>query len=203
VVQQGPEEWRIYYAGFDGSWWRIYTRFSRDLCCWEQEQCCLDLSGLGSGLHAIVPAVVVAEEGFRLYFLGFKGGENQIWSAQSADGLAWRQPTPCTGYEEAGMVPRDPCVVRWEQEGWRMYFSEHPLASALGSRVVSAVSADGRRWQREPGIRVAPQGDYDRHGVFCPAVIRAGGGWRMYYGGYWGRHWLEPLTLLAHRRGRS
>jgi hypothetical protein len=200
VVRQGAESWRIYYAGFDGSWWRIYTRRSGDLRSWEEEQCCLDLSGGERALHTIDPAVVAAEEGFWLYFLGFGDGQHRIWRALSAEGLVWRNPLPCAGYEEEGMVPRDPCVVRWGQGGWRMYFSEHPPASALGSRVVSAVSADGERWRREPGARVAPPGEYDRHGAFCPTVVPAGGGWRMYYGGYWGRHWLEPLTLLAQGR---
>lgn len=203
VVQLAAGQWRIYYAGFDGSWWRIYTRHSQDLRCWDEEVCCLDLSGAELRFHTIDPAVVATEDGFRLFFLGFNDRETRIWRMQSIDGVAWREPIPCSGYEEEGMVPRDPCVVGRAQGGWRMYFSEHPRSSVLGSRVVSAVSADGEKWQREPGTRISPQGDHGAHGVFCPSVVRVEGGWRMYYGGYWGRHWLEPFTLLAHRRARG
>lgn len=193
--------WRIYYAGTDGQWWRIYTRESPDLVSWGEELCCLDLSR--EQFNTFDPSVVVEGEGLALYFLGVGGGESRFWRVFSADGVAWSTPVACSGYETEGMVPRDPCVVSLEGGGWRMYFSEHPPGTARGSRLVSARSAEGRVWQREPGARLLPQAEDGVHGVFCPSVVRVEGGWRMYYGSYWGRHWLEPLTLLAHSRARS
>ena len=84
--------------------------------------------------------------------------------------------------------------------GLRIYFSEYRRESIVGAYIASALTEDGINWRREEGVRLASGGPFDRHGVFCPQLVPVAGGWRMYYGGYWGRHLLEPYTLWCHRR---
>ena len=80
-----------------------------------------------------------------------------------------------------------------------MYFCEWADESFIGARIASATSQDGVHWEREEGMRLEAGGRYDPHGVFCPEVVRCEMGWRMYYGGFWEKHWLQPLTLYRRR----
>lgn len=201
VIGVEPGLWRMYYAGFDGRGWSIYCRHSADMLNWKEERCLRELGGPELGLQTRDPAIIRSDGGYQLFFLRLSAaGESQLYTAFSADGLNWREVQPCCGYQEAELRVREPCVVRLGSGGMRLYFSEYPRTSVIGSRIASALSADGIQWQREPGIRLGPGGPFDRHGVFCPEVVPWKTGWRMYCGGYWGRHWLEPFTLLAHRR---
>ena len=79
-----------------------------------------------------------------------------------------------------------------------MYFSEYP-GNPVGARLVSATSVDGITWSREEGVRLAPGDELDRHGIFGGQPVRTDEGWRFYYAGYWGRHWLEPYTIWRYR----
>jgi predicted GH43/DUF377 family glycosyl hydrolase len=128
------------------------------------------------------------------------GDETHIYTSVSADGLQWSEIECCRGVSgiQTGFV-RTPNVVPLEAGGWRMYFAETTDVSALGSRIASAVSSDGLHWRRDEGIRLEPGGELDGQGVFCPDVVRLDGRWKMYYGGYWNKHWLAPYTLFRHR----
>jgi len=201
VIALDSNNWRIYYASFDGNHWRLYCRRSANLCDWEEEQCCLDLSAMSEPSEAIEPAVIFTGSEYRLFFTGFSAyQQTKIYTARSSDGLRWVQVEQCRGCTAEGTQIRTPCVVRQRSGKWRMYYAERPPSTVIGSRIVSAYSGDGIEWQREPGVRLAPGGGFDQHGVFCPEVTPWEGGWRMYYGGYWGRHWLEPFTLWVHRQ---
>ena len=70
-------------------------------------------------------------------------------------------------------------------------------------RIASATSRDGISSERDKNICLAPGGRYDPYGVFCPAIVPVETGFRMYYGGYWERHWLELLTLHQRRTARK
>jgi hypothetical protein len=201
VISLAPGGWRLYYAGFDGEHWRIYSRHSEDGATWGRGRCILDMSAC-SELDQVRDFTLSTDgAGYHAFFLWCGPGESRVATANSDDGLHWEPPRLCHGYGPEGVQVRNPCVVRLADGRLRMYCAECPWPTALGSRIVSAVSQDGLEWEREPGVRLAPGGPFDQHGVFCPDVIPWGDGWRMYYGGYWGRHWLQPYTLFRHRRG--
>lgn len=105
----------------------------------------------------------------------------------------------CRGFERAKSNIRNAFVVRLFNGQLRMYFSEY-AASIIGSKIVSALSKDGINWRREDRARLSAGESYDTHGVFCPSITPMSGGIRIYYGGYWGRHWLKWFTWLRHRR---
>lgn len=191
---------RLYFAAYDGISWRIFYSDSVDGLRWGEVTCCLD-AGPNSDLPNVHgPSVVIDEGLYRMYFLRFSTTDSQFYTSTSIDGRAWSAMERCTGCRgtDASFV-RDPNVVPLAEGGWRMYFSEMPAASALDSCIVSAVSEDGLTWSREEGYRLEAGGVYDGQGVFCPEVVKDGDGWRMYYGGYWKKHWLAPYTIFCHR----
>jgi hypothetical protein len=113
----------------------------------------------------------------------------QVHHWRSQDGVDWRYdgvaltaPVVQASFELAN----NPSIVAADG-GWRMYFrtGDRP---ALGNVIRSAFSDDLRCWRHEQGVRIAPGGRWDSHGVGFPSVWREpGGGWVMLYAGYWGR----------------
>lgn len=97
--------------------------------------------------------------------------EQQLWRAESADGLSWQPP------EKIGVFGFDPEVVRTDT-GWRVLYveAESPDADPALSktRIRSLSSPDLRQFEAEPGIRLAGEGLVD------PALYRVAGGWELY-----------------------
>jgi predicted GH43/DUF377 family glycosyl hydrolase len=201
VVMRQPGTWSMYYAASDGDHWRIFMRNSRDQLRWEDERLALELVGVADLLDAFDPCIVFCDDHWRMYFTvtGFGAAENSFYFSDSSDGNAWSTPVECRGLTLEQHCIRNAFVIRLADGRWRMYFSQYGK-SIIGSSIVSAVSLDGVEWQRELGVRLSPGGTYDPHGAFCPQVVSTDDGWRMYYGGYWGHHWLEWFTLWRHRR---
>jgi len=191
---------RIYFAAYDGERWKIFFCESVDGLNWARELCCLDMGDKTKLPHVKDPSISIVRGVYRMHFMRFSSSETHIYTCDSEDGIQWSRMVRCSGYDtrEAPHV-RNPNVVEIGPDRWRMYFAETLKASALGSRIVSAVSDDGQKWTREEGYRMVPGGAFDGQGVFCPDVLRVAGGWKMYYGGYWKKHWLAPYTLYQHR----
>jgi hypothetical protein len=81
-------------------------------------------------------------------------------------------------------------VRRSDAPGWRMYYASGSF-TCYGWQVFSAVSADGRTWTKEPGIRL-DNGGLGAPESFAPWPVGEGmvveqlatGEWRMLVGGY-------------------
>ena len=196
VVALGPDDWRLYHAGFAEGRWRLCATRSSDSLHWRPEGTCIDP---GAAEDAKDPCVIPWGAGFRIYYVLHGPAGSRICTAVSDDGLHWGESEPCTGYNPEGLDVRTPRVVPQEGAGLRLYFAEFPRPGAIGSRIVSAASLDGVQWTRDPGVRIGTGARPGLHGAFCPDLVGQEGEWRMYFGGYWGNHWLAPHTLFRHR----
>ena len=73
---------------------------------------------------------------------------------------------------------------------------------ALDNDIYWASSEDGILWQVQ-GVALAHATNhhFERHAVAFPFVMRLSDGrWRMFYTGYWGRHWRELEVIFAWER---
>ena len=193
--------YRIYFAAFSEGRWKIFYCESADGLAWGREQCCVDIGAQSPLPHVKDPSVNTIEGGYRMHFMRFSAAETHIYTSDSLDGIQWSEMELCRGYaKQDTSYVRNPNVVEIGAGKWRMYFAETRQLSALQSRIVSAVSSDGLQWVRDENDRIVPGGPLDGQGVFCPDVLRIEGGLRMYYGGYWKKHWLAPYTLYRHRQ---
>ena len=82
---------------------------------------------------------------------------------------------------------QSPCIVRVPSGGYRLYYTAvgpaKPYPDCQGY-ILSAVSEDGLAFEKEPGIRLAPQPTISHMSlrVISPSVIAcADGSWRMYF----------------------
>jgi len=100
--------------------------------------------------------------GYRMYYTGlsfgaasaYKDSEGYILSAVSDDGAAWRKEPGIRLNAHPRQATRRvlcPDVVPLPNGGFRMYFEAR--VPDQPSRILSAVSKDGLRWEPEPGVR--------------------------------------------------
>ncbi len=193
--------WHLYYNGFDSQTWSIYRAHSTNGLVWVPEGRCLGLDS--NGTSAKDACVLSTETKKYIYFNREDAGGAAFFRAESSDGMHWRDVRRCCGYdaEEYGLVS-SPRVMYSGDGEWRMLYSEWADKSFIGMRIAGARSRDGVNWQREADVCLEPGGRYDPYGVFCPEIVACEKGWRMYYGGFWERHWLGPWTLYQRRHWR-
>ena len=92
------------------------------------------------------------------------------------DGLTWRVE-PGDRLSDPGAAYTAPRLLYLEDGRCRLYASLRPEG------VVSAISEEGLRFEREPGYRIHRGDEFAT--VFAAEVLQiASGGYRMYYGGY-------------------
>ena len=203
IIKLPNLSYRMYFGGVKRGAWRIYTSSSDNGLQWNAETVSIDQTAESHLNQAKDPSVINENGHFRIFFTCFSAdkrfskNDSQIFTALSDDGLTWGIAIPCSGYSDA--ICSSPMVVKLDSGLLRMYFTEFPDNTPIGARIVSATSVDGIGWTRELGVRISPDGEPDKHGVFCPHLVEIDDGWRMYYGGYWGTHLLEYLTLRSYR----
>ena len=86
---------------------------------------------------------------------------------------------------DEGPLMVTPNVIQTADGRFRMYFTSlrygtHAFVDSTAS-ILSAISDDGLKWEREPGVRLAPFSPEGTLRVLCPDVIPlVEGGYRMY-----------------------
>lgn len=175
---------------YDNATSRILSASSRDGVTWiPDEGVRLTPRQGGAGEFRVVSSEVVPDRGdparLRMYFESCPGTQvthNAIRSAVSVDqGMTWAVE-PGVRLEAAGANFMAPRVVFCDDGRCRLYCCERNVG------IVSAVSADGVHFTREPGVRVAQDGPYDAVAAFACDIVRLPDGsaarYAMYYAGY-------------------
>ena len=204
VVESEKDKRLMYFSATDGICWRIYLSESDNGLNWTKGIRCIDVSENKKDSNVKAPSVIkLRQGGWQMFFMKFSNTTISFCTTLSSDGFVWSKPITCKGIETGGIWIRNPLVTQREK-GLRMYFSQRRFKSdPLGAEICSAISLDGIHWEREEGVRIGPGINYDRHGIFNVDIIPTDSGYRMYYTGYWGRHWLESMTLRYYRKMRE
>ncbi|MBN9348007.1 MAG: hypothetical protein J0I48_17705 [Devosia sp.] len=145
-------------------------------------------------LRVLAPSVAALPGGgWRMYFeaRGTATLPTAIMSAVSDDQLNWRVEAGLRMTAPGGVgAPR---FLRSAGEGGRLFCFESVYAGGdpsggarLGTQVISAVSADGSTFMREPGLRLGDRHDaLDSAGITAAEVV-AGSPWRMVFSAWQG-----------------
>ena len=175
---------------YDHATTRILSAHSDDGQRWTPEPGVrLSSASGGAGDFRVVSSEVTptVEPGvWRMYFEccpGTQAVANSIRSAVSRDeGLTWEvEPGERIGGVGDGANYSAPRIVWLDQRRCRLY------VYARGLGIVSAVSDDGLRFEREAGLRIGQDGPFDSHAAFACEIVRVvERGYVMYYAGYRG-----------------
>jgi hypothetical protein len=182
VIRSSQGMLRMYYAGNGG----ILSAVSVDGLTWIKEPGVR--VGKGPVAHVAHPFVLpMPGAGLRMYYECSDGVFFEVCSAISADGLSWVREAGIRlvhgppGAPDSRMAT-DPLVIEIPG-GYRMYY--HGFDENT-SRILSAVSADGHRWVKEPGARIeaGPPGSPDQLGASHFYILQLSSGRLiMYYAG--------------------
>ncbi|MBI4294977.1 MAG: PKD domain-containing protein [Chloroflexi bacterium] len=185
IVPLADGTYRMYYAGSDGTNWRILSATSSNGLAWTRESGIrVDTFGSYSAIYR--PSVVTLPDGsYRMYFSAASSEPlyADIYSATSADGLAWTVE-PGMRIEHGGtydtVLAHNPSVVkdadggyyRFPDGNFRLYYSGW---DGSHFRILSASSTDGLAWTEE-GIRLNFGHVFSANQVSDPYVVRMGDG---------------------------
>jgi hypothetical protein len=139
-----------------------------------------DDSGVGIG------SITVADDGVRLYYMGWNLGMRSSWRNSIGFAAARTVDAPFERFSLGPIIDRSPedpytlsypCVLRFGTQDWRMWYGSN-LSPARGSRdmnhaIKSARSRDGVYWTRDGATVVgfAAEGEY---ALARPSVVKAG-----------------------------
>lgn len=118
--------------------------------------------------RTLTPNVVKMDGGYRMYYHGFgpdrpnPDSKGYILSAFSTDAQHWEKEPGLrmdAGGEGAAHYIWSPDVIPLEDGRYRMYY-EGKTEQEAGTKatIVSAISSDGLKWEREPGVRLQAPG---------------------------------------------
>lgn len=191
-VLKEDSTYRMWYTGWDGSFWRAGHATSPDGVTWTgAAQNPILREGPGSWENAGVsePYVLFDGSGYRMWYRGEDFLENwRIGYAVSPDGLSWAKVDSVNPVLTSGSWyqrgPNSPAVlpdVRWDA----MWFTAEPTAHAYFQigRAISTYLAPAR-WEPDstPALSYGVPGSWDDHKVFFPRVMWVGGlGAGMWY----------------------
>lgn len=185
---------------YDNASSRILSATSPDAQKWTPEPGVrLSAAQGGAGEFRVVSSEVVpradSSAGLRMYYEccdGPQSQQNSIRSAVSDDGLQWTAE-PDVRLQFRGRNLSAPRILFLPDGRCRLYCSQR------GTGIISAVSDDGGlTFSSEPGIRIAPDGQFDHLTAFAPEILRLpAGNYRMYYAGYGNATRADILTALS------
>lgn len=213
VVALPDSTYRMYYtqilpraghpAGandYDNATSRILSATSLDGRSWKPEPGVrLSAAAGGAGEFRVVSSEVVpradSSVGLRMYYEccdGPQSKQNSIRSAVSDDGLQWTAE-PDVRLQFSGQNLTAPRILFLPDGRCRLYCCQR------GIGIISAVSDDGGlTFSFEPGVRIAPDGRFDRLTAFAPEIIRLPtGDYRMYFAGYSSTTRADVLTAVS------
>lgn len=198
-----------YYSGEperrkDGITGGIVSAYSEDGETWTRE------NGLRVDVHApdaenrtLCPDVVfLPDGGCRMYYQAHSAADRGVvLSSASGDGLRWTREEGIR-FAVEGAVCGSPRCLPLGNGRWRLYCHEYPDEPSgtgihTGNHVISAISADGLHFEREPGVRIEQESRLEDYAVYAVEVLRLRDGtYRMYYAG-WSRDPMKGRIFSA------
>jgi len=171
--------YKMYYAAFDGSHWRIGYAVSGDGVIFKNRQAVLDVGFSGALDSDYVHTPVVIKQGsvYAMYYAGY-GATPRAWRimrATSVDGINWIKQG--LALDKGSSVEPDSnnllCgSVTYSYGLYRLWY----WAQGTHWRILYAISKNGIDWEKK-GIIIdlGPMRSLDSRGLVVPAVVKEAG----------------------------
>ncbi len=180
------DEYKMWYAGHDGSRYRILYANSSDAINWVKYGLVLSIGSAGDpdDYHATYPSVIFQDNEYKMWYSGYDGAIWRILYANSTDGITWVKHGISLDLGSIGdddYMAVSGCSVMYDNNEYKMWYS------GLGDvrTILYANSTDGITWVKygSPVLRNSIDGEYDTMIVISPSVVRTLDGYRMWYTG--------------------
>jgi len=185
--------YKMWYSGYDGTYWRIGYATSPDGFAWTKHSSnpVLDVGPETWNSQVVYRGKVInAASGYKMWYTGtYSNGTNErVGYASSVDGVTWTKssgPVVNTGPSswDGGQVGR--VSVMDTAGGYKMWYSGFP-SDYSSTQIGYATAPDETTWTKfggNPVLTPGAPGGWDDQRVLGPTVIHTDGEYRMWYVG--------------------
>jgi predicted GH43/DUF377 family glycosyl hydrolase len=201
VLEEGDETLRMWYAGHDGTTWRILEALRRPGDEWERLGVAIDtgFAGESDDYGVESPCVVKTPGGYLMAYEGFDGEVTRLHMATSRDGREWDAHGTIMqrGIEDV-LGAGDPCLMVTAERWWLFFSGYDGSRDARRASVVAAVSPTGASWDR---IGIVLEPETDELAASHPCVLDFSRIFYMFYASDDGRQ--VRVDLATSRDGTS
>ena len=214
VIKEGAT-YKMWYAGHDGSKWRILYATSSNGTTWTGHTMVLsfDVEGTYDKQHIYGPHVINDDGTYKIWYTGMDNSNiERIMYASSDDGVSWSNHAMTIDIGDEGTYDTadvlSPTVIK-DEGTYRIWYTGYTSAY----RILYATSSDGINWSGHTMvIDKNIEGVYDVTHANHAAILNDGLTWRMYYAGYSGSSYrimyasmniLEEESWKTHNDGIS
>ncbi len=183
VIKVGVQYW-MWYAGFDGTTYRILAANSTDGLSWTKHGVVVDVGSAGSADDQSVyePSVLFESGTYEMWYTGRNTlGTVQLLFANSTNGLTWTKDgvVLSTGPQGSGQADGvGQACVRHIGSSYKMLYTG---TESLLARIFSADSPDGRTWTKR-GLALDLLAPDESSIVGYPTcVVESDGSWSVFY----------------------
>ncbi len=184
VIKDGSI-YRMWYAGWDGSNYRIFSATSPDGLTWTRQGLAIDIGSPGSldSYFAYSPYVMI-DGMYRMWYAGFDGTNTRILYANSSDGVTWVKQGISIDTGPPGSLDDayvNSISVLKEGGGYHAWYTG---SDGTNARTFYATSDDGIVWDKKGMVVDVGPASTDSVWVFAMNVLHlTGKPYQMWYTG--------------------
>lgn len=181
-------DYKMWYSGYDGQFWRICYATSPDGIMWEKHsKPVLDVDSKIIKEGVLYPTVVFNDSLYSMWY-------TSNWSihyATSRDGIHWEKcsenPVLSRSIDEWDNQKTEDCTVIFKDGEYRMWYSGAKVEPINKGNIGYATSLDGIHWNKHPEnpvLRTGKREEWDNFEVVSPNVLFNGANYEMWYIGF-------------------
>jgi len=189
LIKESITSYKMWYAGYDNSHWRIMYAISTDGISWTGHQMVINIGDEGTydTSHVYDPFVIKeSNTSYKMWYAATDGSHWRILYATSTDGINWSNFQMVLNYNVEGTYDSNsvlaPCIIKESSNSYKIWYSGWDLSNY---RIMYATSTNGTSWSNHQMIiGLSSEGTYDTLYVFAPHVIKESDTfYRMWYSG--------------------
>ena len=197
VLKLPDGSYRLYYTGGKEPETEVYQiglATSADGSNWQKaaDNPVLPLGPAGSfdAYSVFNPSALYKDGKYWMWYAGISSTlQVQIGLALSADGKQWEKQGVVLSLDRERVNPDDAGVtephVLWNGQAFEMWYAVLQHEGKVVGPIWHAVSADGKRWQKDPAplLDLGEANQWTGQGVAAPSVLLEAGVYRLWYVG--------------------
>ena len=186
IVIKDGSVYKMWYAGYNGSYWRIIYCTSTDGINWSNFQMVINIGSEGTYDTNRVSAPTVIKDDFvyKMWYRGYDGSYNRIIYCTSTDGINWSNFQMVINIGSEGTYDTNkasaPTVIK-DGSIYKMWYTGN---DGSHNRIIYCTSTDGINWSNfQMVVNIGSEGTYDTSHAHAPTVIKDDSVYKMWYEG--------------------